>query len=96
MTNDLKEILVGCIPNSFDFQHPADRRRYIPFFRDNEIKYEIADFEKNYDILIVSINSDLEKWSSYNDKRLDRTKSTRIIFDLSDLYQKGQKLSWCF
>ncbi len=92
----VRDISIGVLPNSVDLNHPADRRRYIPFFRDKNIKFEIADFEKSYDILIISINSDIERWSTYKAKHLNSTKCTRVIFDLSDLYLKENRVKDLF
>ena len=51
--------IVGFLPNSADFSHPQDRRRYMPFLKDLGIKAETAIFTKHYDVLYVSLNCDL-------------------------------------
>lgn len=96
LLNINRNLSIGCLPNSQNLLHPADRRRYVPFFRDLQLNFEIADFDKYYDILIISINSDLEKWSSYHEKHLNSTKCTRVIFDLSDLYLKENRIKDIF
>jgi hypothetical protein len=83
-----RNLTIGCLPNSLNLLHPADRRRYVPFFRDLHLNFEVADFNKYYDILIISINSDIEKWATYKNINSKINKKTRIIFDLSDLYLK--------
>ena len=88
LRNVNRNLLIGCLPNSQNLLHPADRRRYVPFFRDMQLNFEIADFDKYYDILIISINSDIEKWSTYKNFNSSINKKTRIVFDLSDLYLK--------
>lgn len=80
------KLRIGCIPNSADFNHPQDRRRYIPYFRKKNIPYELADFDKDYDVLYVSISSDLNLWSQYKRKQSNAGKIVRVIFDLSDFY----------
>jgi len=84
---------VAFLPNSSDFMHPQDRRRYVPFMRDFGIKREIAKFDVHYDVLYVSLNCDLNLWSKY--KSLHDNKKTRIIFDLSDNYLKAGTISSC-
>jgi hypothetical protein len=77
---------IGCIPNASDFLHPQDRRRYIPYFKAKNISFEPADYNKDYNILLISLNADLNKWANYKKKQIDKGKNVRIIFDLSDLY----------
>ncbi len=80
----LNNISVGFLPNSSDFSHPQDRRRFMPFLKELNIKPEIADFNKHYDVLYISLSCDLNLWSTY--KKHHTKKETRIIFDLSDNY----------
>lgn len=75
---------IGILPNSQNLNHPQDRRRYLPFFKKNNVEFEIADFNKLYDILYISLNCDLNLWSLYK-KKFSNNK-IRIIFDLSDNY----------
>jgi hypothetical protein len=58
-------MLVGCIPNSPDFRHPADRRRYLFYFERNGIGYETAEFEKRYESVYISLSADLNLWCNY-------------------------------
>ena len=76
--------LYGVIPNSDDFSHPCDRRRYVPFFRIKDIDLEYAVFEKYYSVLYVSLNADLTLWRKYKDYH--KPKKTKIVFDLADNY----------
>jgi hypothetical protein len=76
--------LHGVVPNSDNFSHPCDRRRYIPFFHIKDIDYEHAVFEKYYSVLYVSLNADLTLWRKYKDYH--KPKKTKIIFDLADNY----------
>lgn len=93
MTLDYKDnTKIGCIPNSQDYSHPQDRRRYIPYFRERGIKYETADYEKDYDVVYVSLVADLNKWVNYKAKQKNKGKQVRMIFDLSDFYLVGSPL----
>lgn len=76
---------IGILPNSVDFSHPQDRRRYVPFLTRLGSDYEIAEYDKSYDILYLSLSCDLNMWAHY--RRMNE--ETRIIFDLSDNYLKG-------
>lgn len=77
-------MLVGVIPNAPDFAHPADRRRYIPYFRKEGIAWETADFSKPYEAVYVSISADLGLWSKYRDSERAAGRTSRVVFDLSD------------
>jgi hypothetical protein len=56
------------------------------YFAKYNISYEIADFQKKYDSVYVSISGDLNKWAQYKDSMSLVGHSPRVIFDLSDLY----------
>lgn len=79
-------LLVGCIPNSTDFNHPGDRRRYLYYIKQKNIQYEIADYDKSYDIVYLSISTDITLWSNYRIKEHQKGNMVRVIFDLSDSY----------
>lgn len=81
-----ESLLVGCIPNSPDYSHPQDRRRYVPYFKKRGIAFETSDYEKDYDIVYISLIADLNKWCNYKNKQLKKSKNVRIVFDLSDSY----------
>lgn len=77
-------MLVGVIPNARDFAHAADRRRYIPYFKKQGIRFETAEFTKTYDAVYVSIAADLGLWSGYKAARQAVGASPLVVFDLSD------------
>lgn len=85
--------MIGCLPNSADYNHPQDRRRYIPYFKEKKIEYETAHFDKDYDVLYVSLSADLTLWSQYKQKQLSKGKKVRVIFDLSDFYLSSDTFS---
>jgi hypothetical protein len=84
---------IGIVPNSEDFSHPADRRRYVHYFSKLGISYEKAEFEKDYDYLYVSISGNLAKWAKYKNRYKKTKIKPKIIFDLSDdlLSERGLK-----
>ena len=77
-------MLVGVVPNAPDFAHPADRRRYVPFFRARGIRYEEADVGKPYDAVYISIAADLGLWAGYREAQRAHGRAPTVIFDLSD------------
>lgn len=81
--------MVGCLPNSPDYKHAADRRRFVPYFAKREILYETADFAKYYDAVYVSLSADLNKWCEYKAAHAIEGNSPRVIFDLSDSYMSA-------
>lgn len=93
--NIKRKNLIGILPNSPDFSHPGDRRRYIPYFRKNNILFEIADYDKDYEIIYISLSADLNKWSGYKQKQRESNKNVKVIFDLSDLYLVAGPISDC-
>jgi len=70
--------IFGIIPNSHNLKHPGDRRRFIYFCKKNNIKYEIASFEKKYDAVFLTQATDLTIWRNYN--------LAPIFFDFTDNY----------
>lgn len=86
MSRTIKPLLVGCIPNSTDFNHPGDRRRFLYYLKQKNIQYDIADYNKSYDILYLSISADITVWVNYRMKEYQKGNMVRVIFDLSDSY----------
>jgi hypothetical protein len=80
---------VGVIPNAPDFNHPADRRRYMFYFRRKGIDFQIADPARFYDAVYVSLTADLNEWSRYK----ARHPRSLVILDLSDSYLVAGALS---
>ena len=77
---------IGIVPNSNDYSHPQDRRRYVPFLNKFCIPYETADYHIDYDILYISLSADLNQWANYKNKQRNKNKDVRVIVDLSDIY----------
>jgi hypothetical protein len=84
---------IGIIPNSDNFSHPADRRRYVRYFLKRNISYELADYNKFYDYIYVSISANLFLWSKYKSKYLNSINKPKVIFDLSDDLLSANKLN---
>jgi len=79
---------VGYVPYSSDLSAPGDYRRFVSFANKHNISFEIAEFEQEYDVLIVTGAADLSKWIEY------RNFETIIIFDLIDSYLNYDNFSF--
>lgn len=78
MTIDVTKIKVGYVPISKNFEHPGDSRRFIFYARKKGLDYEVANFQKKYDVVVLTQNSDISLWSKYE--------HGKIIYDLIDSY----------
>ena len=45
---------IGYLPHSNDFKEPRDRRGFYWFIKEKNLKVEIADLKKKYDVIYVS------------------------------------------
>ncbi len=72
------KIKIGYAIANIDLQHPAYRRRFCFYAQQRNLNWEIADFKKKYDIIVVHHSADLTLWYKYED--------SKIIFDYNDDY----------
>lgn len=77
---DLTTLNIGYVPMSENYQAPGDKRRFSYYAKSRNLKFEIADPSKKYDLVILSQNADLSIWCNY-----DRD-GAKIIYDLIDSY----------
>ena len=82
---------IGIIPNSEDFSRPSDRRKFVRYCEIRKLKFEKAQFTKEYDILYLSGKTDITRWQNY--KNFNNFYNTKIIFDASDPYLSDSKIS---
>lgn len=82
--NNSKNLRFAYAPISRDFASPGDRRRFCFWAKERGIKYEAADPNLDYDVIILSLMSDLSQWKRYE-------KQGRIIFDFADPYLFASK-----
>lgn len=61
---------------------PGDRRRFVFYAGERDIKFERADPQFNYDIIYLTYGCDLGAWIDY--KR--RNPAVKIVFELIDSY----------
>lgn len=76
-------MFVGYGPYSSDFEVPGDRRRFVNYARAKGIQFEIADIEKDYDVVYITMNADLPAWIARKKKQKDKLV---LIFELIDSY----------
>lgn len=83
------ELRIGYVPYSPDLSHPDDRRRFPFFAQRHQIKYELADENKSYDIVLLPASCNLTKWMIYK----KRHPNTIFIFEMVDslTYQNDWK-----
>lgn len=78
--DELKSLRIGYVPCSNSLHHPGDARRFAYYARERNIRYEIVEPDKSYDLVIVTENADISFWSQYKKNK------TRVIYDLIDSY----------
>ena len=75
-----KELKIGYVSYSTDLSQPGDRRRFPFFAKQHHLNFEIAQFDKNYDIILLTATSNLSKWLWYKKNHA----GTKFIFELVD------------
>jgi len=78
ITQQLQLLRVGYVPYSDSLESPGDRRRFGYYARKRGIKFEIADPDKKYDLVVLCARADIGVWSQYPDAKL--------VYDLIDSY----------
>lgn len=82
----LRSLRIGYAPLSEDYSYPGDRRRFCYYAQARGLKYERADPEEDYDVVVVSQGGDLSRWSRYSPDR------GRVVFDFVDAYLSEQQM----
>lgn len=75
---DLSSLRIGYVPISRSLSAPGDRRRFVHYAQRRGLRFEIADPEKEYDLVVLSQLADLSVWS--------RNSKTKLVYDLIDSY----------
>ncbi len=71
---------IGYVPFGKPKLHPFDLRNFVYYARKRNINFEIADPNKEYDIIVLTPRVDLSVWSRFPKGR------TKLIFMLVDAY----------
>lgn len=75
-----KELKIGYVPYLPDLSQPGDRRRFPLFAKRQDVEFEIAQFDKKYEIILLTATANLSKWLNYK----KRNPGTKFIFELVD------------
>ena len=78
----MRKLKIGYVPINNTLNSPGDKRRFVYYAEKKNIEFEIASFDKYYDLIILTQNADISLWSKYKDKY----KSSIIVYDLIDSY----------
>ena len=65
---DFSRLRIGFVPMSDAQMHPFDLRNFVYYARKRNIKFEIAKFNEEYDVIVLSPRADLSVWSRYQGK----------------------------
>ena len=82
---DFNNLRIGYSPHSSDLGGLGDKGRFCYFSDKKNIKFEIADPSKSYDLVVVTSSGDLTVWSQY------QKGNAKIIYDQVDSYQAVSK-----
>jgi uncharacterized protein YkvS len=77
---DFKNLKIGYVPYLPDLSQPGDRRRFPYFARRNNVTFEIANKNREYDIILLTASANLSQWLIYKKKH----PKTRFIFEMVD------------
>lgn len=81
---DFSKYRIGYSSSSKSLLESGDRRRFCSYSNHRNFNYEIADYNKEYDIVFLSYYlCDIPKWIEYKKKQGNKTK---IIFEIVDSY----------
>jgi glycosyltransferase involved in cell wall biosynthesis len=69
---------IGYVPYSSTLERPGDRRRFVQYARRRNLDFEIADPDKQYDLVVLSECADISVWGRYP--------HGKIVYDLIDSY----------
>jgi glycosyltransferase involved in cell wall biosynthesis len=79
----LKGARIGYAGYSADFRHPGDRRRFSAYAEMRGLPYERARLDRDYDLALITHNSDLSGWVRRKRHEHGRLK---LVFELIDSY----------
>src|SRR6185437_10295819 len=77
---DFKKLKIGYVPYLPDLSQPGDRRRFPYFAKRHNVPFEIADKNKEYDIIFLTAPANLSQWLLYRKKH----PKTKFLFEMVD------------
>ncbi len=79
---NLRNYKIGYVPYTEAGKGPGDRRRFIFYARENELNYEEAIFDKEYDIVYLTTKCSISQWINYKKKY----PAAKIVYEIIDTY----------
>ena len=79
---DFTNCKIGYWPNHPNLLMPGDRRRFVFYARERNINFDLADANKEFDVVYLTSNCNCSRWIKYK----QRHRQTKIIFELIDSY----------
>lgn len=80
----MSQLRVGYVPINEDLiSAPGDYRRFVWYAENKGITFEIADFNKKYDLVVLTEAADISLWNKY--------KHGKIVYDFIDPYLEISK-----
>lgn len=76
---------IGYVPYSQRLDAPGDVRRFCYFAKHRQLDFEIADPDRDYDIVVLSAWADITAWSRY-------PRPTKLVYDVVDPYLSVPRL----
>jgi glycosyltransferase involved in cell wall biosynthesis len=76
----LQNLRIGYVPATSDLSAPSDRRRFCYYARKRNLRFEIAEPSKTYDLVVLNQRADLSIWHNY------RKGNAKIVYDAIDSY----------
>ena len=77
---DLTKLRIGYLGYSQDYEHPGDKRRFVRYAQNRDLKFEMADPTKKYDLVVLSQSADLSVWCNYD------LGGAKVVYDSIDSY----------
>jgi hypothetical protein len=69
---------IGYVPYSDTLEKPGDRRRFVAYAKARNLKFELAEPDQRYDIVVLSELADISVWNNHPD--------SKIVYDFIDSY----------
>ncbi|CAN5496788.1 hypothetical protein BH11BAC3_BH11BAC3_01220 [soil metagenome] len=78
----LTDLRVAYWPYSSECSGPGDRRRFVFYAKEKNIKYEIACNDKEYDLVYLTVGCNIYEWIKYKKKY----PKVKMVFEIVDSY----------
>lgn len=72
------DLRIGYVPLSKSMEGPGDRRRFAAYARERGVRFELAQPNERYDLVVLSELADISVWCDYP--------HGKIVYDLTDSY----------